>query len=131
MGIETIIVILVGVGVILWLIHLSQRISELRVAIEKRTTVLDELHLAALRSNEFAKQLPGKFEQLNDIHSTVSRSEEKLDKPCDLGEVIGTQTQTIVDLIDLLKPVPAGLAEIKAALPQKRNAKGQFEKKKG
>lgn len=50
MGIEIILVVLVSICVVLWLTHLSQRVSELKSSIERRSSVTDEIHSLALRA---------------------------------------------------------------------------------
>ena len=101
MGIEIILVVLVSICVVLWLTHLSQRVSELKSSIDRRSSVTDEIHSLALRAEQ----------QRVDI----------LSKPCE-------QTDNLGEMVALLGQLAADTAEIKKSLP-KRNSKGQFTKK--
>lgn len=100
MGIEIILVVLVSICVVLWLTHLSQRVSELKSSIERRSSVTDEIHSLALRAEQ----------QHVDI----------LSKPCE-------QTDKLGALRRVCEAIHADTAAIKKSLP-KRNAKGQFTK---
>lgn len=114
MGIEIILVVLVSICVVLWLTHLSQRVSELKSSIDRRSSAIDELLSLALRAEQ-----------------------QRVDtKPCELTDKLGglnesainEQTKTLAEMVALLGLLAADMAEIKKSLP-KRNAKGQFAKK--
>lgn len=115
MDIEIILVVLVSICVVLWLTHLSQRVSELKSSIDRRSSVIDEIHSLALRAEQ----------QRVDI----------LSKPCELTDKLGglnesainEQTKTLAEIVALLGLLAADMAGIKKSLP-KRNAKGQFTK---
>lgn len=114
MGIEIILVVLVSICVVLWMTHLSQRVSELRGSIERRSSVPDEIHSFVLRAEQ----------QRVDILSKLCEQTDKLEA---LSEAMVAQTQTVAEIVPLLGQLAADTAEIKKSLP-KCNAKGQFVK---
>lgn len=87
MGIEIILVVLVSICVVLWLTHLSQRVSELKSSIERRSSVTDEIHSLALRAEHEQTDKLGALRRVCEaIHADTDAIKKALPKRNSKGQ---------------------------------------------